>query len=106
MSLFPAHLQPKADPAFQNADYPNGRPLHIIAREIAKTWPKVNYAAAPYLSAMRSLNSISDNYEYDSGYSVVAYFLSNATGWRGPEAKRIKAELNAMLKAHNKSRGR
>jgi len=46
---------------------------------------------------MYSLNSIDDMYIYDSGKSVVRYFLSNASTWRGDKAREIKAELKAML---------
>jgi hypothetical protein len=74
------------------------RPLYEIAREIRKDWKKINYAAAPYLDAMSSLGSINDKYHYDSGNSVVLYFLSNASSWRGENAKRIKAELRSMTK--------
>lgn len=73
------------------------RPLSTIAAEIRKEWgAKVSPYAKPYLDAMASLNSIKDNYYDDTGVSVVLYFLSNATGWRGDAAKRIKAELKAM----------
>ncbi len=73
------------------------RPLHEIAREIRRDWgAKVNYAAKPYLEAMSCLDSIRDNYYDDSAQSVVAYFLANASTWRGETAKRIKAELKAM----------
>ncbi len=75
------------------------RPLHSIARDILNHWPRVNYAAKPYLAAMRELNGITDDYLFDSGRSIVAYFLSNATTWRGEDARRIKAELKGMLKA-------
>jgi len=75
-----------------------GRSLYVIAREIRSDWKNVNYAAKPYLDAMGQLDSIKDNYYMDSGKSVVAYFLSNATSWRGDKAKAIKAELKAMLK--------
>lgn len=74
------------------------RTLSAIARDISKHWPKPYFGAVPYLSAMFSLASINDAYYEDSGKSVVAYFLSNATTWRGDDAKRIKAELNKMLK--------
>jgi hypothetical protein len=74
------------------------RSLHAIAREIRQTWPKVNYAAVPYLDAMGSLDSISDSYGCDDAKSIVLYFLSNAATWRGPDAKRIKAELKGVLK--------
>lgn len=72
------------------------RPIYEIAEEIEKTWPKVNYAARPYLDAMHSLNSIRDSYFFDSGKSVVLYFLANANSWRGDDARRIKAELKAL----------
>jgi hypothetical protein len=74
------------------------RTLATIAREIRATWPNVNYAAEPYLAAMRTLNSVTDNYGYDDGKSIVLYFLSNAATWRGEDAKRIKAELKGLLK--------
>ena len=51
----------------------------------------------PYLEAMHSLNSIDDNYMYDTGKSVVLSFLANAGTWRGEKAREIKAELKAML---------
>lgn len=74
------------------------RPLYEIAREIRADWKKVSPYAAPYLSAMATLYSIEDNYIFDSGRSVVAYFLANAGSWRGDVAKRIKAELKEMSK--------
>ena len=74
------------------------RPLYEIAREIRKAWTKVSPYAEPYLEAMESLNTINDNYYFDSGKSVVLYFLSNASTWRGDDARRIKAELKEMLK--------
>ena len=75
----------------------NVRALSSIARDIRAHWPKVSYAAAPYLDAMRNLNDIDEMYGYDTGRSVVAYFLSNAHSWRGDHARRVKAELKAML---------
>ena len=83
----------------QDKQIPAGpRLISQIAAEIRKTWKPVNYAAAPYLEAMFSLSTIKGSYGYDDAKSIVLYFLSNATGWRGPDAKRIKAELKAMLK--------
>ena len=74
------------------------RSLSVIAREIGRDWKNVNYAAKPYLDAMSSLSSIHDKYGFDSAKSVVLYFLSNASSWRGEVAKRIKTELKGMLK--------
>ena len=75
------------------------RTLRVIAAEIQKDWgQKVNYAAKPYLGAMKELDLISDQYYLDSASSVVMYFLGNAQGWRGDTARRVKKELNQMLK--------
>ena len=72
------------------------RPISEIARDIRKDWKNVNYAAKPYLAAMSDLSAIGDKYGDDSAKSVVLYFLCNASGWRGPVAKSIKAELKAL----------
>jgi hypothetical protein len=73
------------------------RQLSVIAAEIRKDWKKVNFGAVPYLDAMETLSSIHNSYGYDSGKSIVRYFLSNATSWRGDTARRVKAELKSML---------
>jgi hypothetical protein len=73
------------------------RSINTIAQEIKADWKKVYFGAVPYLDAMHSLNSIDDNYIYDTGKSVVRYFLANASTWRGEKAREIKAELKAML---------
>jgi hypothetical protein len=79
------------------------RSIDVIAREIEADWSKlgkgVNYAAKPYLDAMKTMSTMDAPYFCDSGVSVVLYFLGNATSWRGEKAKAIKAELKAMLKA-------
>lgn len=69
-----------------------------LARTIAADWKPPNYAAAPYLEAMFSLESISDDYGLDSGDMIVSYFLGNATTWRGVTARAVKAELKRRLK--------
>lgn len=74
-----------------------GRPLFTIAKDIEDSWPKPYFGATPYLSAMRSLSDITDYYGCDSADMIVRYFLSNATTWRGEDARRIKAELKALL---------
>ena len=72
------------------------RSIRSIALDICKEWEKVNYAARPYLDAMLQLNSINDRYYDDSAKSVVLYFLSNASSFRGERAKALKAELKAL----------
>ena len=76
------------------------RALNEIAREIhgecsTKDW--YVYAEA-YVTPMMSLESLSDRYYEDSAESIVMYALANLTSWRGDTARRVKAELNGMLK--------
>lgn len=73
------------------------RSISTIARDIIKAWPKVNFAAKPYLEAMLRLDRISDRYGFDDARSVVTYFLGNASSFRGEEAKALKAELKSLL---------
>lgn len=79
------------------------RSLRTIAREINIEWAKnskngVNYAAEPYLRAMSTLDTIKDRYFEDDAKTIILYFLSNASSYRGEVAKAHKAELKAMLK--------
>lgn len=74
------------------------RPVYKIAQEIFTKWgDKMSPHAEPYVNAMLNMTSPRDNYYEDSGKSIILYFLSNAQGWRGPDAQRIKAELKAMV---------
>lgn len=74
------------------------RPICNIAKEITKEWKNPYFGAVPYIRAMYSLDKITDPFGVDSGRSVVLYFLSNAQTWRGEAARRIKKELNDILK--------
>lgn len=74
----------------------NERPLYEIAKDIKNNWKNVYFGAKPYLQAMETLNKITDTYITESAKSIVIYFLGNAQTWRGPEAKRIKAELKKI----------
>jgi len=79
------------------------RPLYDIAREIRQHWPMPYFGVRPYLTALLSLDQISDTYGQDSALSIVRYLLSNASTWRGPEARRIKAELNTIVRVYRKA---
>lgn len=72
------------------------RSIATIAREIRADWTKPYFGAVPYLAAMQSLDGIDDEYGYDDARSIIAYFMANATTWRGAKAQEIKAELKAM----------
>lgn len=84
-----------------NKEKKPSRPIHVIADEIKKDWSKqkggISPYAQPYLNAMARLDRMSDNYGLDSADNIVRYFLGNAGTWRGETARRIKAELKAML---------
>ena len=75
------------------------RPLYKIAAEIRRDWVKVPASANAYLIPMMQLNSVDDDYGFDSGKSVVLYFLSNASTWKGEKARAIKSELKSMVGA-------
>ena len=72
------------------------RSIRSIALDIRKEWAKVNYAAKPYLDAMLELDTINDKYGFDNARSIILYFLSNASSFRGERAKALKAELKAL----------
>lgn len=80
------------------------RPIYEIAQDIRKNWSKVSPYAKPYLDAMSFLETLDDNYYFDSGESVVLYFLANAHSFRGDAAKKLKQELKDMVKEYNKTR--
>ena len=88
------------------------RPLNKIAAEILTLWSSVildpkktrpSYVifGLPYAQAMLTMHSPADKYGMENGESIVLYFLTNVAQWRGVEAARIKAELNASLKEYN-----
>lgn len=75
------------------------RTFALIAAEIETKWKNINPYAKEYLNAMKALFTTDKNasYYYDDARSIVLYFLANASGWRGEDARRIKAELKAMV---------
>jgi hypothetical protein len=75
------------------------RELWIIAEEIRKDWTKPYFGAVPYLDAMGDLINVDEAYGADTGKSIVLYFLANAQTWRGETARRVKAELKALVGA-------
>lgn len=71
-----------------------------IAREIRAKWNKPYFGAVPYIQAMEQIHSSDKHapYLFETAEDIVPYFLSNATSWRGDDARRIKAELKDMIK--------
>jgi len=72
--------------------------IREIALDISKDWTNISPTAKPYLDAMLQMDRMNDGYYLDSGRSIIAYFLSNATTWRGEKAREIKKELNKLIK--------
>ena len=69
--------------------------VQAIAQEILRAWPTINPNAEPALFFMLHPNYITGGDTIDH---VVGSFLANATTWRGESARRIKAQLNALLR--------
>jgi hypothetical protein len=44
------------------------------------------------------MDSAKDMYGADDGIGIVARFLGNATSWKGPVARLVKAELKNRMK--------
>jgi len=76
------------------------RTIKEIAQEIQSDWKNVNYGARPYLEVMHRLNTINDKFMMDDASTIVLYFLSNAKGYRGETATRIKNELKKYKRIH------
>jgi hypothetical protein len=75
------------------------RPMSEIIKDIRKDWgAKMYFGAVPYFKAMESLTSVNGSYGADSGKSIILYFLSNASTWKGETARKVKLELNQMCK--------
>jgi len=75
------------------------RPIFEIAKDIKNEWgSKVYFGAAPYLDAMLFLSNRNDKYGFDDADSILRYFLSNASSFRGERAKQLKEEIIYILK--------
>lgn len=79
-------------------DYSKAR-ICDLAGVIREDWKKLSPCAMPYVEAMETMQDIGEHYLLDSGQEIVLRFLCNASGWRGPTAKAVKAELKARTKS-------
>lgn len=70
--------------------------MEAIARTKGKYWRHLFPHLAPYAEALLSLETIEDNYMFDSGRCIVGGFLSNCSTWKGETARRVKAELRQI----------
>lgn len=72
--------------------------LYELHDVIVRDWAKPNYAAVPYIDAMRYVENLDSPYGAETGRHIVSYFLSNASSWRGDTAKAVRAELKRRLR--------
>lgn len=73
------------------------RKVRDIANEIAEKWKNPYFGAVPYIDAMKEFDTPQDRFLTESGEAQIRRFLVNAKTWRGEDARRIKAELKAMV---------
>lgn len=73
------------------------RKLKDIARDIEKSWGRVDPRAKPFLEVLKTLDSVEDNYEADRGVDIVRHFLHHSQRWSGPDADRLRDELEGLL---------
>ena len=80
------------------------RTIAEVAADIRKAWPKPYFGAVPYIEAMLEMNVPLEKdsvrrakYLYDSATDILMRFLLNASTFRGPSAKALKAELRSAL---------
>jgi len=73
------------------------RPVYKIAEDILNDWTAPYFGARPYLTAMLTINNELEQYGQDSAKTVILYFLSNATTYRGSKAKELKKELQKLI---------
>jgi hypothetical protein len=73
------------------------RELNVIAADIIRSWPKPYFGAVPYIQAMRTMKTMKDMYYADDAFYIVRYLLGNMQTFRGADARRLKAELKALV---------
>lgn len=72
------------------------RSINAIAQEIKAAWPNINPYAEQYRHALE--HCVDGKYICEDENSLILYFLTNASSWRGEEARRLKAELKQRIK--------
>ncbi len=74
-----------------------------IAQFIIDDWSKQGRVPKTYLEPMLSIDTLDDMYGADSASSVVAYFISSASSWKGDVAKVTKKHLTDLLNNHREN---
>ena len=75
-----------------------------IAKFIINDWSKTDRVPKAYLEPMLTIETLDGMYYADTASSVVAYFLSSASGWKGFNARVTKKYLKKILTDHYKKK--
>jgi hypothetical protein len=73
------------------------RSISEIAREIREKWKPVHGEAEQIVDAMERINSLNDTFSAEPAIEILSRFRWAARTWKGPVAKRIKDEIEALL---------
>lgn len=75
------------------------RTFKQIMQEIEKLWANPYFGAVPYIEALKTLDTSDKkaSYLFEKAESLVPYLLCNMSTFRGPDARRIKAELKSLI---------
>jgi hypothetical protein len=74
-----------------------------IAQFIIEDWSKQGPVPKTYLEPMLEIETLDEMYGADTATSVVAYFLSSASRWKGDIARVTKKHLENLLKQHREA---
>lgn len=78
--------------------------IREIAQFIIEDWSKQGPVPKTYLEPMLEIETLDEMYGADTATSVVSYFLSSASRWKGDIARVTKKHLENLLKQHREAR--
>jgi hypothetical protein len=67
-----------------------------VQKAIRRNMANLGYAAKPYAQAILQMDAPTANYGLDDGKGICCYFLGNVQGWRGDEARQVKASIKKL----------
>ena len=78
---------------------------HRRAAKLHKPPPAWTIHSLPYVEALRQCDQINGKgYGAEDPESLILYFLSNASHWRGEAATQVKADLKAILNLYKQTK--
>lgn len=76
--------------------------LQDLVRAVRDDWKNVSVHAEPYLQAIENSGAQqpSDPVIHETADAQIARFLGHATGWTGPRAREVKAEMRKRIERY------